>query len=122
MSIVCEPFGPEYPELGAGVAKFRRIAAKVGSVRAMARADVVAYADAIEKAIRAKHRTMHMRPTPSVTAKITAPSIVRLFRYDNPIPMQGDPPWKPSNVNACQWAAREKAVYAHAMKQKRVAP
>lgn len=116
-------YGPPYPDLGAGVAKWRKVANKAGSIAAMVRADVVAYADAIEKAIRAKHRTLHMRPTPSPSAGwYSPPSISRLFKYTLPIPMRGDPPWKPSDVNADHWAAREKAVYAAAMEAKRAAP
>jgi hypothetical protein len=114
-----EPFGPVYPDLGAGVAKWRRVAAKAGSVRDMARADVVAYADAIEKAIRAKHRTLHMRPTPSTSPGwYTPPSITRLLRYENPMPMRGDPGFRRGGD---EWAARQTVVYAHMMKQKRAA-
>lgn len=125
--------GPPYPDLGAGVAKWRKVANKAGSIAAMARADVVAYADAIEKAIRAKHRTMHARPTPSLAPRWhTPPPISRLFKYDRPHPMVGDPKW-----NACKcavspfglastckcdhWGMREKAVYAAAMESKRAA-
>lgn len=112
------PFGPEYPDLGAGVAKFRRLAAKAGSVSAMPRAERHAYADAIEKAIRAKHRTLHMRPTPSAAPGwYKPPSIARLLRYKNPLPMQGDPYWKTNDDD--QWAAREAAVYVAAMKNRR---
>jgi hypothetical protein len=110
---VCEPYGPTYPELGAGVAKWRRVANKAGSIAAMARADVVAYADAIEKAIRAKHRTLHMRPTPSPSAGwYSPPTVARLLRYENPIPMRGDPRHDGS------WHGREKAVYEAAMRAK----
>lgn len=63
--IIPEPFGPFYPDLGATVAEFRRKANLVGSIKEMLPNDRRAYADAIEKAIRAKHRTLHMRPTPS---------------------------------------------------------
>lgn len=130
-SPVCKPFGPCYPDLGAGVAKFRLVANKAGSIAAMARADVVAYADAIEKAIRAKHRTMHMRPTPSMAPKwYSPPSITRLFECDNPMPMRGDPDWNTScgcgnlryyEKHRCdKWALRERAVYAAMMKEKRI--
>lgn len=123
MSAAHEPGNPPYPDLGAGVAKFRRLAEKAGSIRDMARADVVAYADAIEKAIRAKHRTLHMRPAPPMTPGwYEPPSVARLLRYKNPIPMTGDPLWKPSDVNADHWSARAKAVYAAAMAAKRLAP
>jgi len=47
--------GPAYPEMGASVAKFRKIAAAAGSVSAMSRADRDAYAAAIERAIHAKN-------------------------------------------------------------------
>lgn len=109
-----------YPDLGAGVAKWRRVASKAGSIREMSKADRHAYADAIEKAIRAKHRTLHMKPTPSMTPGwYKPPSIARLFHYENPIPMKDDPHWKRADVNADQWDARAKAVYAAAMEQKR---
>lgn len=124
-----EPFGPAYPDLGAGVAKFRRLAEKAGSIRTMARADVVAYADAIEKAIRAKQRTMHMKPNPPTTPGwYTPPSITRLLRYDKPLPMAGDPDWKPMCTRVCRgsrgcqcdhWGARERAVYASMTEAKR---
>jgi hypothetical protein len=124
--------GPPYPDLGAGVAKWRKVAAKAGSIAAMDRADVVAYADAIEKAIRAKHRTMHMRPTPSPTAGwYSPPSISRLFKCDNPMPMRGDPDWNTNcgcgplryyEKHSCnKWALREQAVYAAMMEEKRAA-
>lgn len=45
--------GAAYPELGPSVAKYRRIAAGVGSVAAMSREDRHAYGAAIEKRIRA---------------------------------------------------------------------
>lgn len=122
--------GPAYPDLGAGVAKFRRLAVKAGSVMDMPKAERHAYADAIEKAIRAKHRTLHTRPTPPTTPGwYKPPSITRLLRYENPIKMQGDPMWLPDNArlrysnepnpNIDQWALREAAVYAHMMDEKR---
>lgn len=112
--------GPNYPDLGAGVAKYRRMAAKAGSVMEMSKADRHAYADAIEKAIHAKNRTLHMRPTPSITGGwYSPPSISRLLRYENPIPMQGDPHW--SRDKGDDWAEREQAVYKHAMKEKHAA-
>jgi hypothetical protein len=47
--------GPAYPEMGATVAKFRRLAAKAGSIAAMPRSERIAYANAIEAAIHAKN-------------------------------------------------------------------
>lgn len=118
---VLEPFGPLYPDLGAGVAKFRRKANQVGSIREMLRADRVAYADAIEKAIRAKHRTLHMRPTPSVNGGwYSPPSVTRLLRYENPLPMRGDPSWDTGDKD--KWGKRERAVYEAMMTAKRNAP
>ena len=125
---VMEPFGPVYPDLGATVAKFRRKAAAAGSIREMARADVEAYADAIEKAIRAKQRVMHMKPSPSTTPGwYNPPSITRLLRHENPLPMVGDPDWKPECTSECrrrgcqcdQWGARQEAVYKHMLESKR---
>ena len=116
-SVPPEPFGPVYPDLGAGVAKYRRMAMQAGSVSAMDKTVRHAYADAIEKAIRAKHRTLHMRPSPPMTPGwYRPPSIARLLRYENPIPMWGDPPWSRGKSN--DWTEREKVVYAHAMKAK----
>jgi hypothetical protein len=115
----CDQFGPVYPDLGAGVAKHRRIAAKAGSVMGMSREERHAYADAIEKAIRAKHRTLHMKPTPPLTGGwYSKPSIARLLKWDNPVRMAGDPPWLP---NGDAWASRQEAVYAAAMEAKRAA-
>ena len=119
-----EHIGPEYPELGATVAKFRRKAASAGSIKAMERADRVAYADAIEKAIRAKHRTLHMKPSPPTTPGwYNPPSITRLLRYENPIPMAGDPIWDSGHdLNGNRWQQREQVVYAFMMQQKHGGP
>lgn len=57
---------PEYPDLGNTVAKFRREVTKAGSLMAVPRELRRAYAEAIFKAIRAKHRVLHMRLTPSI--------------------------------------------------------
>lgn len=116
---VPEPFGPVYPDLGAGVAKFRRLATKAGSIRDMAKAERHAYADAIEKAIRAKHRTLHMRPTPAVNGGwYSPPSVARLLRYQNPPRgMAGEPDWDRNAHN--QWDERSQAVYAATMEAKR---
>jgi hypothetical protein len=123
-----EPFGPIYPDLGAGVAKYRRKAAQAGSIKEMLPSDRHAYADAIEKAIRAKQRTMHMKPNPPTTPGwYTPPSIMRLFKYDKPLPMAGDPDWKPDCNSTCRhrgcqcdhWGARQVAVYEAAMQAKR---
>jgi len=50
-------FGPAYPDLGSGVAKFR----KRGPIAKMAKADRRAYGEAVETAIRAKQRAALMR-------------------------------------------------------------
>lgn len=118
---------PLYPDLGAGVAKYRRKANELGSITALERAERHAYADAIEKAIRAKHRTLHMRPTPTTAApKIELTPISRLFKLAKPIKMQGDPDWssdchcRRSQICYCDhWGSREQAVYAAMMKCKR---
>jgi hypothetical protein len=116
-----EKYGPLPYDLGAGVAKFRRKAAQAGSVTAMFPWDRHAYADAIEKAIRAKHRTLHTKPTTKETGGwYSPPSITRLSRYENPIPMAGDPDWTPKcdclrhhrKCKCDKWGAREQAVYA----------
>lgn len=114
--IILEQFGPIYPDLGAGVAKYRRKANAVGSISEMLPADRRAYAEAIERAIRAKHRTLHQRPTPPMTPGwYVPPSITRLLRYENPLRMCGDPDW---NSNGDAWGSRERAVYAAAMAAK----
>jgi hypothetical protein len=112
-----ERYTPPYPDLGAGVLKYRRKARE--SIFNLTREERVAYADAIEKAIRAKHRILHMRPTPSSgPPRIELTPISRLSKYETPLPMYGDPSWDGEEHS---WAAREKAVYAHMMEQKRAA-
>jgi hypothetical protein len=104
---------PEYPDLGAKVAKLRR-----GD-------DRKAHGEAVLEAIRAKNRRLHMRPTPSMTPNwYSPPSITRLLHYDKPLPMCGDE-WSsprcecPNKCYCDHWGAREKAVYAAAMEEKR---
>ncbi len=111
-----ELLGPIYPDLGATVAKFRRRATYHGSIKDMPKSERHAYADAIEKAIRAKHRTLHMRPTPPTTLGwYNPPSITRLLRYENPLPMIGDPP----RARISDWEGRAKVLYKATMKTKR---
>jgi Protein of unknown function (DUF5131) len=50
-----DPFGPQYPDLGPGVAKFRRMA--FGGIAAMDRTIRRAYGEAVESAIKAKQRS-----------------------------------------------------------------
>jgi hypothetical protein len=57
MASLEEQFGPIYPDLGSGVAKFR----KRGPIAKMAKADRRAYGEAVETAIRAKQRQALMR-------------------------------------------------------------
>lgn len=100
-----ERYGPLPYDLGAKVAKYRRL----GNVRPLTREERLAHAAEIEKAIRAKQRAMHMPPTPAMS--IPAPkttSIARLFKYDPPIPMVGDPPFERSKGDP--WANRCKAI------------
>jgi len=106
---------PEYPDLGAKVAKLRW------------GPDRKAHGAAVLEAIRAKNRALHMRPTPSLTPnRYKPPSITRLLHYKNPIPMRGDPDWRVSckckRYTKCtcdQWDMREKAVYTTMMEEKR---
>jgi hypothetical protein len=57
-----EPFGPIYPgNLGAGVQKHRRTAAKAGSVAAMSKAERRAYGEAVEQAVRSLQRQAMQR-------------------------------------------------------------
>ena len=81
-----EKYGPEYPDLGASVAKFRPAAAKQG-VMAMQREQRLAYADAIERAIRSKQRASLRSEKPgraircaSGTAHNTGEEISRAIR------------------------------------------
>lgn len=105
---------PEYPDLGVKVAKLRH------------GADRKAHGEAVLEAMRAKHRTLHMRPTPSLAPNwYSPPSITRLLRYERPIKMQGDPDWIPKcscrrygKCDCDHWGAREQAVYTQAMKEK----
>lgn len=61
-----EKYGPQYPEMGPGVAKFRRLAAKAGSIASMDKADRQAYGAAVEAAIRAKQRAALVPPSPQL--------------------------------------------------------
>lgn len=58
-----EDFGPKYPDLGAGVAKHRRAAAR--GLRELTREQRHAYGEAVERAIRAKQRSELQRELPS---------------------------------------------------------
>jgi hypothetical protein len=106
---------PEYPNLGVTVAKLRN-----GD-------DRKAHGNAVLDAIRALNRRLHMRPAPARAHNwYKPPSITRLLHYDKPLPMHGDPAWgsicscRRSYVCKCDhWGAREKAVYAAAMEEKR---
>lgn len=60
-----EPFGPLYPDLGSGVAKYRRMAVGAGGLMAMDKAMRNSYGEAVEKAIRAKQRSELQRELPS---------------------------------------------------------
>jgi hypothetical protein len=53
MSILCEPFGPDYNVEGAGLQKFRRLA----RARELTREERRAYGEAVEKAVLAKQRS-----------------------------------------------------------------
>jgi len=78
-------------------------------------------ADAIEKAIRAKHRVLHMKPNPPTThGWYNPPSILRLLRYENPIKMSGDPDWDEGHDrDGNRWEQRERTVYETMMQAKR---
>jgi hypothetical protein len=62
MTLIVEPFGPVYPELGAGVAKYRKRMGD-GGLADLTREERRAYADAIETSIRAKQRSALLRVT-----------------------------------------------------------
>lgn len=118
---------PEYPDLGATVAKYRRKANILGGIKELPRYERREYAEAIFKAIRAKHRTLHMKPTPPTTPGwYSPPSITRLLKWDKPIKMTGDPDRIPKcscrlygTCNCDHWGARQEAVYAAMMETKR---
>jgi hypothetical protein len=55
--------GPSYPELGTGVAKYRKLIRE--GLAALSKAERQAYGDAIEKAIRAKQRSELQRELPT---------------------------------------------------------
>jgi hypothetical protein len=96
---------PEYPDLGAKVAKLRH-----GT-------DRKAHGEAVLEAMRDKHRRLHMRPTPPMTPGwYRPPSITRLLRYESPLPMKGDPAWHKQKGN--RWEARQQAVYEAMMQEK----
>jgi hypothetical protein len=63
MTTLLEQFGPDYPDLGASVAKYRRKAKE--SIFARTKAERDSNADAIENAIRAKQRSALQRELPS---------------------------------------------------------
>jgi hypothetical protein len=115
-----ELLGPIYPDLGATVAKFRRRAEYHGSVKDMPKNERHAYADAIEKAIHARHRTLHMKPNPPTTPGwYNPPSVTRLLRHNMPPRgMVDEPEWKREH-NASDWQTRAEAVYAAMMEAKR---
>jgi len=46
----CEPFGPEYPQLSAAVAKFRAMARRRGGLKRLTHAERRAYGAAVHKA------------------------------------------------------------------------
>jgi hypothetical protein len=60
-----EMFGPVYPDMGATVAKFRKMAASAGGIAEMLPAFRRAYGEAVEKAILAKQRAELQRELPS---------------------------------------------------------
>lgn len=102
---------PPYVELGSKVKQYRREANTLGSVMKMSVKRRHAYADAIEAAIREKHRKLHMKTTPKYDREYQyrPPSIDRLFKYNLPIRMVGDPPHNGT------WLGRERMVYEHMM-------
>lgn len=60
-----EDGGPLYPDLGPGVAKYRRMVVSAGGLMAMDKAMRHAYGEAVEKAIRAKQRSELQRELPT---------------------------------------------------------
>ena|ERR1700732_2384999 len=58
--------------------------------------------------MKTKRSKLKFKPTP----------ISRLFKYNVPLKMVGDPNWYSGNIIRHAWANREKAVYAHMMAMK----
>jgi hypothetical protein len=115
-----EKFGPlPYEGLGAGVQKFRRLA----RVRPLTREERQAYGAAVEEAVRASQRRalMGSYTPPAPTTLIGGPPITRLLKYEEPLPMIGDPDWRGQvkKNGGDPWSHRAEAVYAAMMEQKR---
>ena len=111
IGFVPEPFGPDYPDLGAGVAKFR----KRGPVAKMPKAMRREYGEAVEKAIRAKQRQELMREGTSPRA-VDVIGEARLQRLR--AALQASVGKERREREPDEW----KAMYEEAMKQKRAAP
>jgi len=68
-----DPFGPQYPDLGTGVAKFRRMAS--GGIADMDPALRRSYGEAVETAIKSKQRSELIRagtPPPPIVKDVGA--------------------------------------------------
>jgi hypothetical protein len=112
--------GPIYPDLGPGVAKHRR-AAKRGLMK-LSKAQRHAYADAIEKAIRAKQRAALQRELPSHhvncssrTTHTTGEAIHEAIRQQHRSALQAHVSRVRRNRKPCEWAK----MYKKAMAEKR---
>ncbi len=104
--------GPAYPEMGGSVAKFRRVAAKAGSISAMSKAERYAYGEAVEKAIKSKQRSALLGaqvvlegPCREIGAKIRSEQKAALSSY-------------PAKVRAARSARAWESMYEAAMAEK----
>jgi hypothetical protein len=111
-----EHVGPEYPrELGATVAKFRRMAKSAGGVSEMLPQLRRAYGNAVSAAIRRKQRSEFMRAsvepgtrTEPIGAARRAAMRARLLAY-------------PSQVRRARTDKQWRDMYERAMREKRAA-
>lgn len=113
--IIPEPFGPVYPDLGAGVAKYRRKANYVGSLREMLPGDRRAYGEAVEKAILAKQRA----ELQSFCTRAVAPSRAEPIGKARLAWLNGQLLAYPAKERAKRTEQELRAMYAHAMHEKR---
>ncbi len=112
---------PVYYDLGAGVVKFRRLANKFGSIAEMPKSDRRAYAEVVEKAIRAKQRAALVRELPSFkpncasgTAHTTGEAIHNAVREQQRTALLA----APSAIRKARSKSEWRSMYAKAMQEK----
>ena len=114
IGFVPEPFGPIYPDLGSGVAKFR----KRGPVAKMPKAMRREYGEAVEKAIRAKQRAQLRSWCGKDQANVHEDVVGEARLQRMRAALQASVGKERREREADVW----KSMYEEAMKQKRAAP